>query len=210
RMVLGDETIDYFMKRNAVAQMAGVKRMIVVRNPLDRLVSVYREKCRGGLPFTCCKGVFGLRLIANANNLPRLPGRKMSITFEQFLRGILKRTDRHWIPMHKFCAPCSTNYDYILKLETFKEDLRNILNALEITEQIESSEVRNNSTKKAGEKKPTESYYRDLPKELLCGVYRTYRMDFLLFDYEIPDFLKEFHDKKTEINWDRYEDCLMS
>ncbi|CAL4086418.1 unnamed protein product, partial [Meganyctiphanes norvegica] len=80
------------------------------------------------------------------------------------------------------------------------EDIPNILNAMGIAEKNETSWNRNNSTKKAGAKKSMESYYQDLPKELLCKVYWTYRMDFLLFDYEIPDFLKEFHDKRTETN----------
>ena len=54
------------------------------------------------------------------------------VTFEEFVRHILTQPKRliakaHYAPVHTICDPCSINFTYIGKLETFKDDVYHIL-----------------------------------------------------------------------------------
>ena len=54
------------------------------------------------------------------------------VTFEEFIRYILSQpkqlfTKNHFAPVHAICDPCSVNFTYIGKLETFKDDVYHIL-----------------------------------------------------------------------------------
>ncbi|CAL4112284.1 unnamed protein product, partial [Meganyctiphanes norvegica] len=124
------------------------------------------------------------------NNITFSKENEYAVTFEQFLNYITTKMDRHWIPMHHFCAPCNNHYDFYLDLATFKDDLRYIYKQVGIEEPHEdngsTNSTRNNSTKKAGPKLSVSEYFKDIPKQLLEKVYKIYRLDFKLFGYEIP------------------------
>ncbi|KAK4325582.1 hypothetical protein Pmani_003844 [Petrolisthes manimaculis] len=69
----------------------------------------------------------------------------IQFTFAEFLQFALyiRPTDRHWRSMAEICSPCSLSYQYILKLETFSEDLAYLAMKLNITRVI-SIHKRNN------------------------------------------------------------------
>ncbi|CAL4075750.1 unnamed protein product, partial [Meganyctiphanes norvegica] len=170
-------------------------RMLTVRNPLDRLVSCYMEKFAGG-DTTRVHGSFH-RSIIRANRLHYQRDEIRSFSFKEFLVLITKGKDKHWAPYYQKCSLCKINYDYILHLDTFGDDLKYIyLRAgIDITDEDQFHTQRNNSTEKIKiVRKPFLEYFENMPKELLRKVYKIYRRDFILFGYEFPDFLLNFDD----------------
>ena len=52
--------------------------------------------------------------------------------FDEFMKYISNHKNKHWRTYEELCQPCTINYDYIIKLETFNHDLdvfgRGVLN----------------------------------------------------------------------------------
>ncbi|CAL4130697.1 unnamed protein product, partial [Meganyctiphanes norvegica] len=178
-------------------------RVITVRPPLERLVSCYRDKYAGGDNITLgvlnpwetaiLYGRFHVPLM-KSNNMKILKKHDLlSVTFEQFVRHITKAKDCHWRPYYNQCSPCLYNYDYITHLTEFEEDLKYIYQKAKVEEDQLGfgAKVRESS---AGGPKPSspESMFENLPIDLLQKIHKIYRMDFLLFGFEMPSFLQQF------------------
>ena len=109
-------------------------KVLVVRHPLDRLISSYLEKFRGQNKHY--KEHVGVRIIKeereNANSYSLTRGD--DVTFDEFIRFIVHKQhvldllDWHWENYEKLCFPCAVEYDYIAKLETNAKDSEYIIN----------------------------------------------------------------------------------
>ena len=89
------------------------------RNPLERLVSSYREKIFGARPGTLHDRLrrkitqkFRRVRVPNKRNLPE----DMIPTFKEFAQFIIseaekeKEPEMHWAPVYSFCNPCQVFY----------------------------------------------------------------------------------------------------
>ena len=103
-------------------------KFMVVRHPLTRLVSAYNDKIIGGGDRQGFQPV--IRVIRQQHN----KAENTTVTFSDFLEYILelspRRLNQHWRPISMVCDPCHVEYDKIIKLETQKEDLREIFSRL--------------------------------------------------------------------------------
>ncbi|KAK4322640.1 hypothetical protein Pmani_006617 [Petrolisthes manimaculis] len=104
---------------------------ISVRHPLRRLVSAYRDKYLGGLPIDVYNDTYRKKIDAKE------PWYKATFSFEQFINHVLwthelKLPDIHWLPIFNTCHPCFYHYDYVIHLETVKEDVRDLLSLTHI------------------------------------------------------------------------------
>ena len=102
---------------------------IVVRNPLDRVVSAYYNiiHWRSSQP--------GPDKCVYEDIIKRFNVSKENLTFSQFVEYITNSSephysDRHWISFVETCGICSYPYDYIIRLETLNHDAGPILNML--------------------------------------------------------------------------------
>ncbi|KAK7070738.1 hypothetical protein SK128_006740 [Halocaridina rubra] len=131
------------------------------------------------------------------------PKGKWQITFKEFLTYVIQDQknmmgDRHWSRIHRVCSICTFDYDFVMKLETFTEDLSFLAHKLNMTE-LDVNIQRNanrwtgkgsgpSTEERASKIQPsTLHYYLDIPADLLCKIIRNYWIDFQLFDYEIPE-----------------------
>ncbi|XP_037796319.1 carbohydrate sulfotransferase 12-like [Penaeus monodon] len=121
-------------------------------------------------------------------------GTVTSITFREFLQYVIKESKRgldtmncHWRPIHTICQPCTTEYKYIMKLETIEEDFAFLREELAIREMNVTLKMNVN---KKGESRTSDDYFKGLPVDLLAGIRRLYKYDFTLFNYVIPDYLE--------------------
>ena len=106
--------------------LSSYTKFIVVRHPLDRLISAYRDKMRGG-DVTFKEGAMKVveRYRTNITNNDTFP------TFKEFVKMTLTNSalarNEHWKSYFFKCDPCYVNYDYVLKVETMDHDMRMFL-----------------------------------------------------------------------------------
>ncbi|CAL4109941.1 unnamed protein product, partial [Meganyctiphanes norvegica] len=166
-------------------------RVLAVRPPLDRLVSVYKDFFEEN------------EVAGNVSNSEILKSEnkghyEKEETFERWIKKDVLESNpehghlnRHMMEYDQLCAPCFFNYDYIVHLYTFEEDVKFIFQVAGITEDMDFKDKFPQSVN--SEKTKYEEYFTNLPKDILRGIYLKYRQDFFLFGFEIPDILKEFH-----------------
>ncbi|XP_064088916.1 carbohydrate sulfotransferase 10-like isoform X2 [Macrobrachium nipponense] len=172
-----------------------VTRVISVRHPFSRLVSAYTDKFVNGSLSSPGKNKLNLYEIAlRLMGKPVSPSVQVAVPFSVFLRSVIEENggavdmNRHWRPYSTNCRPCHVPFDYIVKLETFEEDLRYLVLKLGIKE-INVTTQKNKSSKS---KSPTyEAYYRNISDDIIARLYAIYKEDFRLFGYEVPQFVKE-------------------
>ena len=94
-------------------------KFMVVRNPLDRLESVYNDKI--------VRKTFGERAVKINKYIKE--HNKYEAHFHGFLDYInsIPHMNGHWLPASISCDPCRIKYDKIIKLETQDEDLESVL-----------------------------------------------------------------------------------
>ena len=96
-------------------------KFMVVRHPLDRLLSCYMDKIVGN----------NKEFLTQITKIRRMQLERYGteqVDFPSFLEIILEvKLNSHWTPASVLCDPCNVKYDKIVKLETFKEDLVEVL-----------------------------------------------------------------------------------
>ena len=190
----------------SISSFAGYKKVLVVRNPYERIVSAYRQKIEStedGNPFMVGVREKLQRLQAN-NDKYVIKGKEYTtITYETFLTHIALRTsdplswDTHWTEYSKLCDVCA-DYDYILRVESLDTDVEILLKHLNISREFYSKYSINFSSQDfeqaVRKHKIQTSFSTDLNKRVrfsdvsLHGLKRRYGRDAVLFGYDImPD-----------------------
>ncbi|XP_047740130.1 carbohydrate sulfotransferase 11 [Hyalella azteca] len=178
-------------------QLASYTKVVNVRHPFARLVSAYRDKiepCPTDPPFTqdfsiTCFRMSTRELIRTLPPLPRMVDFK---DFVQFLidkikvpvvadRSSFNSYDVHWRPYFVNCGVCDLSYKYIIKMETWNEDLRYLLPKFNI-----GDEVHGNALNSAN---ASYRYFKTLPRPLILQLYEIYKIDFEMFDYSLDEYL---------------------
>ena len=104
------------------------RKFMFVREPYERLFSAYVDKlfAPNALYWSYIGTFITNNFRKNATQVSKLCGH--DTTFEEFVRYFLhsqtthEKRDSHFVPIFEHCSPCEIDYDYIGKLETFKED----------------------------------------------------------------------------------------
>lgn len=174
----------------------GYTKFIIVRNPFDRLVSAYYNLINwkpglgdGGPLVERVKQRY-LTLQNNASNL----------SFEQFIDFVTDSTDpcynnRHIAPYSTTCQPCSVQYDYILRLESFSTFPKN--DALPILEKLgyepdylKLKQSKQNSNSRLDKQLHPSHYsimlpqFRSVSSTLFKKILERYRLDLKLYGYD--------------------------
>ncbi|KAF1585609.1 Carbohydrate sulfotransferase 14, partial [Eudyptes moseleyi] len=165
-------------------------KFIFVRNPMERLLSAYRNKFGEIKEYQQKYGVEIVRRYRkNGGN-----SAGDDVTFSEFLRYLLdeeaERMNEHWMPIYNLCQPCAVRYDFIGSYERLNTDANYVL------EQVQSPSFIRFPERQSWYKPVTAEtlhYYlcntqRRLIKELLLK----YILDFSLFAYPLPNITSEF------------------
>ncbi|XP_076036068.1 carbohydrate sulfotransferase 11-like [Oratosquilla oratoria] len=173
-------------------------KVFVVRHPLHRLVSAFRDKYRNGSSVRLKKlkrGFFGPMI--KQHNLQVDSHGNISVTFPQFLEYVVQShqsnfmVNRHWRGYVINCSPCTFNYTYIMTTETWDEDMSYLVNKLNISEVEATNHLHNKSALPQGGRVDYFSYYRNIDPHLIGQIYEIYKVDFALFNYTLPDFIEK-------------------
>ncbi|WP_193371339.1 sulfotransferase family protein [Pelagibius marinus] len=158
---------------------SGWFRFTFVRNPYDRLVSVYKDKVIGlGTVDT------GLQYVKRLD--PEASG---AIPFRDFVQAVCDQKDEdmdaHWRPQASLIMSEAISYSHIGHVENFARDMEPVVRRLalpaELVEQLGREPI--NPTRKASLE---ERFAPSFDAELADTVFRRYRRDFELFGYA-PD-----------------------
>ncbi|XP_062574292.1 carbohydrate sulfotransferase 13-like [Saccostrea cucullata] len=126
--------------------LAKSPKFMFVREPFGRALSGYVDKLFAPNPvYWKITGRHVVRMVrgSNASELSLKCGH--DITFPEFMKYLiisqksLQFRDRHFFPMHEHCFPCNINYDFIGKMETFREDVTFLLDSFNSAFDVELS-----------------------------------------------------------------------
>ncbi|CAH2328434.1 carbohydrate sulfotransferase 9-like isoform X1 [Pelobates cultripes] len=170
-----------YPKEKQCLRLANYTKVIFTRDPLQRIVSAYRDK------FFHAAGYHGIQL-------PKIIKAKFrknktcleNVSFDEFVHYILenkpKTNDVHWRPFYHLCDPCNINYDILGKFETLKPDSDYVLKVIGAPPGLKYPEVKQFNESRT-DAKTSAGYYNQLPLDLLQSLLEIYSLDFYLFDY---------------------------
>jgi len=158
---------------------------LFVREPLERLVSAYRDKVVE-------------QNAATDRKIFRRYGHH--VTFAQFVRYVLDEhssgrvLDRHWIPQSQLCRVCEYRWHFIGHYETMHRDVNYVVSKLKSRIMDSKQRLRvDNIMFPAQPSHRRKSYdflqqmFATVPAADVDGLYKLYKMDYLLFGYKHPN-----------------------
>ncbi|XP_026857538.2 carbohydrate sulfotransferase 11 [Electrophorus electricus] len=170
-------------------------KFIFVREPFERLVSAYRNKFTRSYN-TAFHKRYGTRIIRRhrADPQPEALERGNDVAFEEFVYYLVDpRTQReepfneHWERVHSLCHPCLIHYDVVGKYETLAQDAHYVLKLASADREVQFPAI-SKSTRTTGDM--TAKFFNNISPFYQRKLYNLYRMDFLLFNYSVPAYLK--------------------
>jgi len=183
-------TLANFTKKEQDERMRRYKKFFFVRNPIDRLISAYRNKLDKKYAYTSYfRERFGKPITRKYRKNP--PNASLSdgddATFEEFFLYLadlknFKGFNEHWQLQYDLCQPCSIHYDFIGHYENVQKESDYVLKNL-----IEENEMKFPEAKKKGcndcTRRRMKEYMRQLPKNLVKSVIKVFARDFEIFGY---------------------------
>ncbi|XP_064612877.1 carbohydrate sulfotransferase 11-like isoform X2 [Liolophura sinensis] len=179
-------------------------KFMIAREPLERVLSAYRNKFIMKFSSTFQR-LYGRKIIKryrrNATEQAKEEGDDVSFAeFVQYLldpRTVMEQPlNEHWIQQHKHCFPCTVNYDVIGHYENLDSDATHILHYMNVDKNVTfPSRYSTYSHSKTSES--LKKYFKQVPLPMLRDLYEMYYLDYMIFGYPYPDFLKVLNPSVT-------------
>lgn len=192
--------VSFFKPETQSEMLHMYKKFIVVRDPLERLLSAYRNKFFH--PNLDHKRAFHNKVVEFYRLHPALRKRSYmrmdfsskEMTFYEFLKywsdvfDAHEYLNEHFIASNQLCSPCLIQYDYIGKYETLSTDVSYIFSQLNIDIEFPS---RNDNYSAVSTDTLVENFYKPIPVWLLKKVWEILKFDYFLFGYRLPQWFTE-------------------
>ncbi|KAM9467903.1 carbohydrate sulfotransferase 11 isoform 1-T1 [Clarias gariepinus] len=171
-------------------------KFLFVREPFERLVSAYRNKFTLRYNKSFHKR-YGTRIIrryrknATAEAIHSGSDVKFTEFAEYLVDPATKREaplNEHWQTVNTLCHPCHIHYDVVGKYETLEEDadyvlkLAGVPNSLHFPSYAKSTRTTDQMAA---------MFFKNISAQQQRQLYQLYKMDFLMFNYTSPSYLKE-------------------
>ncbi|EZA47465.1 Carbohydrate sulfotransferase [Ooceraea biroi] len=175
-------------------KLATYDKLIVVRHPLERLLSAYRNKLEPKHEKSAkyFQSRFGKKIIKKYRQNATLESLKNGddVTFREFVDFVTDDSENgtrneHWRPINELCQPCVVNYNLVSKYESLVEDATEILERIGVTSV--SFPTKPPSSEPTSRK--LDKYYSTLSYKQLRKLADLYKLDLRLFDYSLEDVL---------------------
>ena len=199
-----------YRKEGRNMRLKEYKKIIFVRDPLERLVSAYRSKLEIH-PNPDARAVF-LNIIRlfyvdfperkRERNIGETEGKNIDITFRDFLYFILDhlelrgQVNEHFVPMVNLCDPCNVNYDFIGSFNNLKEEAEYVFKEFSINYQYPT---RNDNYSAVDTSEIVDQYYKELPPSLMQSVWELFKKDYFVFDLPVPKWLIKYSSEHNVI-----------
>ncbi|CBY18568.1 unnamed protein product [Oikopleura dioica] len=174
--------------------------LMTVRHPMARLYSAWKDKFRKGQPWLkVIEHQFKYYLLRLEQN--DMSASKYEYSFEAFVELVALtdfdgQRDRHWTSIHTYCNPCAIPYEFIIKQEYGYKENDYLLQVYD--QKGEFSNLKSIPKKSQWghqiEEKPIEiedmlEPWKEISKNTIKQIYKTFYLDFVYFDYSIDEFL---------------------
>uniref|UniRef100_H2ZVS3 Carbohydrate sulfotransferase n=2 Tax=Latimeria chalumnae TaxID=7897 RepID=H2ZVS3_LATCH len=174
------QNLQVYPREQQEAMLKSYTKVMFTRNPLERLVSAYRDKF-------CHSQVYFSRRIATRIKQMYRNKKKMTgkVSFGEFVQFLLDTHDEdvHWNQMVKLCDPCNIQYDFIGWYDTIEKDTNNILRFIGAPEDLRYPGFKEYDTEKRINLGLIDKLLRNLTMQQIAGLYELYKYDFLVLDY---------------------------
>uniref|UniRef100_A0A4W5PHE8 Carbohydrate sulfotransferase n=1 Tax=Hucho hucho TaxID=62062 RepID=A0A4W5PHE8_9TELE len=170
-------------------------KFLFVREPFERLVSAYRNKFTRSYN-TAFHKRYGTKIIRRHRPHPEPEALEQGndVSFQEFVQYLVDpRTQReepfneHWERIHSLCHPCLVHYDVVGKYETLEQDSSSVLRLAGADGEVHFP-TSGKSTRTNGDM--AAQFFHNISPFYQKKLYNLYRMDFLLFNYSNPEYLK--------------------
>ena len=172
-------------------------KFIFVRDPLDRILSAYRNKFLAqNIQFQVRYGRDIVRNYRKTSvSMDHVKGN--DVTFREFVKYLIdkknsfQRMNEHWMPMYELCQPCYVNYDFVGSFENLDLDTSALL------EKIHAPRTAKFPRKQASYGKSLDReemfrFYTNLTTDEYNSLHERYIQDFKCFSYK-------FHNKISKL-----------
>lgn len=170
-------------------------KFVFVREPFERLVSAYRNKFTRSYN-TAFHKRYGTKIIRRHRPNPQAEAleRGDDVSFEEFVYYLVDPAtqreepfNEHWARVHSLCHPCLIHYNVVGKYETLEQDSRYVLQLAGVEGQVTFPSSAKN-TRTTGDM--AAQFFNNISPFYQKKLYNLYHMDFLLFNYSTPEYLK--------------------
>jgi len=197
---------------NDFAEENDLMTFIIVRDPIKRLISAFKDKLERSRESNPTKQwwslnfgqkivsrfrkkaeeKFGVDFFKQENNSlgsveKFFHNKKQPIFWEfiQYLKTIRKKDyDIHWMPMVDLCTPCSIRFNNVIKFEHLSQEAPFLIKMIDPNKTL-SLEHENPTSQNRTENEFLSSYMTQLSEEDIRALWKIYEYDFRLFGYEL-------------------------
>lgn len=170
-------------------------KMIIARNPFERLLSAFRNKLEGDTQSArYFQNRVGRRIIKafreNPSNMSLEYGNDVSFKeFALFLTNKSKdmadlTNNEHWQPIVSLCHPCHIKYTLVGKYETLLDDSLLALHTINAS-YVQFPRLAHTS----GTAEKLYRYFSQLDLPLIRRLYKLYKYDYRIFDYDLDNIV---------------------
>ncbi|XP_047442696.1 carbohydrate sulfotransferase 14 [Mugil cephalus] len=163
-------------------------KFMFVREPMERLLSAYRNKFG---EIQSYQKKYGVEIIKRyrKGHAKDASVTGDDVTFAEFVRYLLdedaERMNEHWMPVYNLCQPCAVPYDFIGSYENLERDAEFVLERIGAPPYVHFPERQ--TWYKPVTVETLHYYLCSLPQKLLRELLPKYILDFSLFTYPLPN-----------------------
>lgn len=165
-------------------------KFLFVREPLERLLSAYRNKFGEIKEY---QQRYGQEIIRRYRKNPAA-SKGDDVTFSEFLQYLVdedeEKMNEHWMPIYNLCQPCAVPYDFIGSYERLREDANQVLETINAPTYIQFPERQ--AWYKPVTKETFHYFLCNTPQGLIRELLPKYIMDYSLFAYSLPNITSEY------------------
>uniref|UniRef100_A0A8C2ZSL7 Carbohydrate sulfotransferase n=1 Tax=Cyclopterus lumpus TaxID=8103 RepID=A0A8C2ZSL7_CYCLU len=158
-------------------------KFMFVREPMERLLSAYRNKFG---EIESYQKKYGVEIVTRYRKGPRQGRRRRRRRSSRYLLDEdAERMNEHWMPVYNLCQPCAVSYDFIGSYERLEDDSEFVLRRVGAPAAVRFPERQ--TWYKPVTAETLHYYLCGLPQKLLRELLPKYILDFSLFAYALPN-----------------------
>ncbi|XP_051807804.1 carbohydrate sulfotransferase 8-like [Acanthochromis polyacanthus] len=184
--------LDSYDPDGIAQRLLSYTKVLFVREPLERLVSAFRDKFENPSPYH--HAVFGRAIISRYRVNATLTALRSGdgVTFREFIQYLVDDRrpvgmDVHWQTVSHLCNPCLLSYDFIGRFEIMVEEANFLLRSVGAPANLTYPDFKDrNPLEERTSSRITQEYLSQLNATERQRAFEFYNMDYLLFNYPKP------------------------